>query len=68
MLDSVLVSVQALIEKGTVWGVKRGVFVLLTYIELALDRTMVQSSNLVFLMWGHKMSVVMHLCVLSICL
>ena len=49
MLGSVLALVQVLSERGAFWWCKRGSFVLLSYIELALDRRMVQNSNLVYL-------------------
>ena len=46
MLGSVLVLAQALSKTGAFWGKRVGI---LSYIGLALDRTMVQSSNLVYL-------------------
>ena len=47
-LGSVLALAQVVNERGT-FGSVRGCFVLLSYIGLALDREMVQSSNLVYL-------------------
>ena len=46
MLGSVLALAQVLSKRGAFWCVRGG---LLSYIGLALDRTMVQSSNLVYL-------------------
>ena len=51
MFSSILALIQVLSERGAILCV-RGFFFLLSYIELTLDRTMVQSSNLVYLESG----------------
>ena len=49
MLDSILVLAPGTEWKGYILGYKSVYFVLLSYIGLALDRKMVQSSNLTYL-------------------
>ena len=64
MLGSVLLLAQALSERGMFWGVKGGV-VPFTYLGLALDRGWYRALiwHICRVMWGHQMSLVMHLCV-----
>ena len=63
-IRSVFALIQALSERDAFGGV-RGVFYLLSYIGLALDKRMVQNSNLYIwrVIWGHQMSAVVNLCV-----